>query len=141
MSRVKVIDLGELSQAQIDRDLWYQVDETLLEDVEEKAVFSKRKEAIDLYMANEKSHKDIYELTGVDRINLIRLFKRCITYDPNGVPWGYRGLIPNKKLKKYELNPVSRKFNESRKTGEFDLLLEKQFLSTDNKTSSSNGFS
>ncbi|MGM0883099.1 MAG: hypothetical protein ACQEXQ_18935 [Bacillota bacterium] len=124
MSRVKVIDRGDLSQVQIDLELWLRVDETLL-DEDDRAIFLKRKEAIDLYVANEKSQKEIYILTGVDRRNLIRLYTRCISFDPNGVPWGYRGLIPNKKIKNYELNQLSRKFNESRKTGEFDLLLEK----------------
>jgi putative transposase len=124
VSRVKVFERGELSQVQIDRDLWLQVNVTLLNE-EDRVIFLKRKEAIDLYVANEKSLEEIYTLTGVDRRNLIRLYTRCISHDPNGVPWGYRGLIPNKKLKKYELDPLSRKFNESRKTGEFGLLLEK----------------
>lgn len=124
MTRVKLIDRGELSQVQIDRDLWLQVDISLL-DEEDKAIFLKRKEAIDLYVANEKSLEEINVLTGIDRRNVNRLFTRCISPDPYGVPWGYRGLIPHKKLKSYELNPLSQKFNESRKTGEFDLLLDK----------------
>ncbi|MFX3634427.1 MAG: hypothetical protein ACE3L7_00155 [Candidatus Pristimantibacillus sp.] len=124
MSRVKVINNGELSIAQIDQDLWLKVDETLLEE-DARAVYLKRKEAIDLYVASERSLNEIFELTGVNRINITRLFNRCISYDSHGVPWGYRGLIPNKKLKKYELNPLSSKYNESRKTGEFRLLLEK----------------
>jgi len=88
-------------------------------------VYLKRKKAIDLYVENEKSQAEILDLTGVDRRNLTRFYRRCISFDPNGVPWGYRALIPNKKLKQYELNPLSQKFNESRKSGEFGLLLEK----------------
>jgi putative transposase len=124
VSRSKIIDRGDLTLAQLNRDLWLQVDTNLL-TAEAKAVYLNRKEAIDLYVENEKSQAEIYNLTGVDRKNVIRLYTRCISYDPYGVPWGYRGLIPNKKLKPYELNPRSRKFNESRKTGEFCLLLEK----------------
>ncbi|MUT67101.1 hypothetical protein [Paenibacillus sp. NEAU-GSW1] len=124
MSRLRVIHSGELATAQIDQELWMKVDESKMEE-EDRAIFFKRKEAVDLYVANQKSLNEIYEMTGLNRINLFRLYNRCIAYDPHGVPWGYRGLIPNKKLKKYELNPLSNKFNESRKTGEFELLLDK----------------
>ncbi|MBB3132243.1 hypothetical protein FHS19_006972 [Paenibacillus rhizosphaerae] len=124
MSRLKVIHNGRLATAQIDQDLWMKVDESLLGE-DDRAIFLKRKEAIDLYVANKISLNEIFEITGINRINLFRLFNRCITFDPYGVPWGYRGLIPNKNLKKYELSPLNNLFNESRKTGEFGLLLEK----------------
>lgn len=124
MSRLKVIHNGGLAIAQIDQNLWMKVDESLLGE-DDREIFLKRKEAIDLYVANKISLNEIYEITGINRINLLRLFNRCITFDPYGVPWGYRGLIPNKNLKKYELNPLNNLFNESRKTGEFGLLLEK----------------
>ncbi|WP_336077171.1 hypothetical protein [Paenibacillus sp. 203] len=124
MSRVKVFDRDGLSQTQRDRDLWFKVDETLLNE-EKRILFLKRKEAIDLYVNNEKSLKEIFSCTGIDRRNLIRLYNRCISFDENGLPWGYRALIPGKNIKKYELDPLSKKSNESRKTGEFNLLLDK----------------
>lgn len=124
MSRIKIFDRGGLSQIQVDRELWFQVDDLLLEG-EDRQVFLNRKEAIDLYANNEKSQVEIFSITGVNRRDLTHLYNRCISYDPNGIPWGYRALIPNKKLKKYELDSLSQKFNESRKTGEFDLLLDK----------------
>ncbi len=116
MSRVKVFDRGGLSQTQMDRDLWFKVDETLLNE-EKRILFLKRKEAIDLYVNNEKSLKEIFSCTGIDRRNLIRLYNRCISYDENALPWGYRALIPGKNIKKYELDPLSKKSNISRKTG------------------------
>lgn len=124
MSRVKVVDRGELSIGQRDQELWLEVGISGMED-EERVQFLKRKEAIDLYVANEKSHEEIHSLTGINRREINRLYTRCISLDPNGIPWGYRGLIPNKKIKKYELNPLSKKINDSRKTGEFSLLLDK----------------
>ena len=124
MSRVKVVDRGELSIGQRDQELWLEVGISGMED-EERVQFLKRKEAIDLYVANEKSHEEIHSLTGINRREINRLYTRCISLDPNGIPWGYRGLIPNKKIKKYELNPLSKKINDSRKTGKFSLLLDK----------------
>lgn len=124
MSRNKIVHKGDLLREQTDSDLWLTVDVTLLDEAD-REIFLKRKKAVDLYLTNEKSLKEITLSTGIKRRNLYRLIKRCIDYDTYGVVWGYRGLIPNKNIKKYELEPRNKKFNESRKTGEFELLLEK----------------
>lgn len=63
MSRLKVIHNGGLAIAQIDQNLWMKVDESLLGE-DDREIFLKRKEAIDLYVANKISLNEIYEITG-----------------------------------------------------------------------------
>lgn len=124
MSRNKLIQDENLNLDQTDPDFWPTVDVSCLDETD-KEVFLKRKEAIDLYVKNEITLEQIKQLTGVNRRNLNRLIKRCMEYDPYGIVWGYRGLIPNKNIKSYELDPINNKLNESRKTGEFERLLVK----------------
>jgi len=124
MSRTKVSEHESLLPEQVNIQLWPIVDEFVLSEYN-RIKFQSRKNAIEMYIKNERSQKEIHEITGIHPRNLYRLFRRCISFDPNGVVWGYRALIPKKSIKKYTLKPLSKKRNQTRKTGEFNLMLER----------------
>ncbi|WP_410720214.1 hypothetical protein [Brevibacillus sp. SIMBA_076] len=65
-------------------------------------IFAKRKQAVDLYMTDRATILDITKQTGVNRVDLFRLIKRCLDYDEDGKVYGYRALIPYKRMKSYE---------------------------------------
>lgn len=66
-----------------------------------------RKKAIDNYFGGE-SLKNIEKVTGLTRQHIYRLVKKCIKRDPSGNLWGYRGLIPYKRLEKIVYNRVKK---------------------------------
>jgi putative transposase len=122
--RVRLTELEGLFEEQKNPELWPSVDESELKELE-KEIFLRRKTAVMMYFKREGTTEIIKEATLIGRQELSRLIKRCMSLDENGVVWGFRGLIPNKKVKQYKLNLVEEKRNESRKSGEFMLLLEK----------------
>ncbi|KUP23754.1 hypothetical protein [Paenibacillus sp. DMB5] len=122
MSRTKIVENPHLLPEQMNPELWPVVDEMLLSE-EERTVYVNRKNAVVLYFKGIEL-KRIYEQTGVHPKNLRRLIHRCILISDDGLVWGFRALIPQKKVKPYHLNLSSKKKNPSRKTGEFKLLLE-----------------
>ncbi|BFT72311.1 hypothetical protein [Paenibacillus sp. P36] len=124
MSRMKLIESEQLLPDQINPDLWPTVNEAILNN-NDQAIYQNRKRAIMMYVKREATQKEIHNETGVSPRNLYRLISRCIEVDDNGVPWGFRALIPNKTLKNYSLNVINQKLNSSRHTGEFKLLLDK----------------
>ncbi|WP_164826768.1 hypothetical protein, partial [Paenibacillus alginolyticus] len=113
-----------LAVTQINPELWPTVDELSLNSTD-LITYLNRKTAVMLYFKREGTQREIHEITGVSPRNLYRLVSRCIEIDENGVPWGFRALIPYKTLKKYALNVINKKHNPSRHTGEFKLLLNK----------------
>ncbi|UHA73267.1 hypothetical protein [Paenibacillus sp. 481] len=124
MTRSKFIYKETLLPEQVNLELWPLVDPMQLHPPE-REIFLSRKKAVDMYVTERVSMKEIYAQTQIQRKNLHRLITRCLSFDVNGEVLGYRALIPNKRVKQYELNPTSRKRNLEKKTGEFKLLLEK----------------
>ncbi|QMV44727.1 hypothetical protein [Cohnella cholangitidis] len=68
---------------------------------DEKEVYLKRKKAIDMYFS-EHPIKTIRQEVGIDFNTLRRLIRRCLMQNANGEVYGYRGLIPQKKLIQYK---------------------------------------
>ncbi|MBY0009652.1 hypothetical protein [Paenibacillus typhae] len=122
MSRTRIIENPHLLPEQTNPDLWPIVDELLLSK-EEREIYTMRKNAVVLYFKGDEL-KNIQVQTGVHPKNLRRLVQRCISVSDDGLVWGFRALIPQKKVKSYQLSLTSKKKNPSRKTGEFRLLLE-----------------
>lgn len=123
MSRMKIIENDELLPDQINPDLWPTVDEMTLNS-NDLITYQNRRTAVMMYFKREETQEKIHKITGVSPRNLYRLVSRCIEIDDNGVPWGFRALIPCKTLKNYALNVIDKKYNPSRHTGEFKMLLE-----------------
>lgn len=96
MSRRKVEQFS--STREINPKNWASVLEDALSP-DERELYLKRKHAIDLYFA-EESLDVIKDKTGVVRSELYRFLERCFTLDPNGQEWGYRALIPRKRVER-----------------------------------------
>ncbi|WP_410768714.1 hypothetical protein [Fontibacillus sp. BL9] len=122
MSRIRIYEAADLLPEQINPELWPIVDELLLAE-EDRNIYIARKNAVNMYFKGTKV-KEIHELTGIHPKNLRRIVRRCMSISDNGVVWGFRALIPQKKVKNYQLIIKNGKKNASRKTGEFNLLLE-----------------
>ncbi len=69
---------------------------------EHQDIFTRRKKAVELYILNNISVSEISNLTRIERHEIIRLVKRCLQEDENGVIWGYRALIPQKRVNRYQ---------------------------------------
>ncbi|RCW40582.1 hypothetical protein [Paenibacillus prosopidis] len=123
MSRIRLQEQDELLPEQVNPELWPTVDDDSLSE-EEKLLFTNRKVAVMMYFKREGTQDQIKKATSIDKQNLRRLIKRCMSIDENGVVWGFRALIPQKKVKLYQLNVMQINRNDSRKSGEFNLLLE-----------------
>lgn len=93
--------LIERENLEVNISSWLQVN---VENLPEKnqEIFLKRKQAVDLYMTDKATIQDITKLTGINRVDLFRLIRRCLDYDNDGTVYGYRALIPFKRMKSYE---------------------------------------
>ncbi|MCY9589844.1 hypothetical protein PC41400_16625 [Paenibacillus chitinolyticus] len=123
MSRSRLNENEGLLPEQVNPDLWPTIDEASLTEHSRK-IYQNRKTAVLMYFKREKSLHEIKQVTTIDQQNLRRLIKRCMSSDEMGGIWGFRALIPQKKVKAYQFNVLSKVSNKSRKTGEFNLLLE-----------------
>ncbi|MBT2292136.1 hypothetical protein J7E73_23975 [Paenibacillus albidus] len=122
MSRSRIYEQDGLEPDQANPELWPSVDENVLNETAH-TVYIQRKNAVLMYFRRD-SLDSIQHTTGVSPRNLRRLVQRCIQYDQDGVVLGFRGLIPQKNVKKYELDILSQKRNKDQKTGEFNRFLE-----------------
>lgn len=79
---------------------WQEVDETKL-TMAERCVYRNRRRALELFR-NGSPSKDIFQITGLTHRAILRLWKRCCSQNPEtGVSYGYEGLIPRSKIKKF----------------------------------------
>ncbi|AZV43022.1 hypothetical protein [Peribacillus asahii] len=116
----------DLSPDFLDTSKWAAVLEDRLSD-NHKFLFQKRKVAVDMYINGEHSLKEIYKCTGVSKTELYRLVDRCFMLDENNEIYGYRALIPNKRIKPYKREKTSDGniiSDESNFSGAFNKLLE-----------------
>ncbi|NUU75389.1 hypothetical protein [Paenibacillus xylanilyticus] len=122
MSKRKLIENTELGHA-IDLSQWSTVNIDKLSK-HNQIVYEKRKKAVEMYFADH-SHFEIEDKTGLHRNEVARLVKRCLALDAQKAPWGYRALIPNKRITVYKReNLPNAEFESSGMNGSFELLLE-----------------
>ena len=86
-------------------------------------MFLKRKQAVELYFKNEKSLQEITNITGIRRDYIYKFAKRCLEPDENGDFWGFRALIPYKRIKSYNRKSLLKN-NSTNLAGAFTLLLD-----------------
>src|SRR5690625_2823886 len=100
MTRNRFFEKDHIDTSYLDTSLWPSV---LLDQINEeyRDVFLKRKQAVELYFKNEKSLKEITKITGIRRDYIYKFAKRCLEPDENGNFWGFRALIPYKRIKSY----------------------------------------
>lgn len=84
--------------------------------------FSRRKRAIEMYLDGNISNKHIIAETGICKDELYRFTRRCFELDKNGIIWGYRALIPEKRIKSYTRKEPPNK-SEKGFAGAFEYLL------------------
>ncbi|MFJ7310830.1 hypothetical protein [Peribacillus frigoritolerans] len=124
----RYIELEGLDRSLIDRDKWPQVLSENLSD-SHRSTFFKRKKAVDLYFDGDISVTEICLKTDIKKQQLIKLVKNCLEVDQTGEIYGYRALIPYKRIKPYKRNKSIDGFNdeggERRLMGAFSMLLEK----------------
>ena len=109
-----------LFRSDIDKSNWQTVLIDNIDNEEDKKLYLRRKKAVDMYLDNVKT-SDIVKETGFHRNNIVRFVTRCLKLDKNGLPLGYKALIPYKRLKEYK-----RVDEEKEKcTGKFNQLLLK----------------
>lgn len=124
MSRRKITENSEFADV-INLSNWPSVNVDRL-NKEAKEIFHNRRQAIELYF-NDTPHSEIFEATGLHRNHVNRLVKRCLQLDDEGIPWGYRALIPHKRIASYqreELPSTEKSQSPKGKNGSFALLLE-----------------
>lgn len=122
----RIIEKLNIDKFYLDIANWPTVNYTIL-DEDDQNEFLKRKKAIEMYMGNVTPVREILSETGIDDNTLRRLIKRCFEVDAEGVIWGYRALIPGKRIVDYSrkdnFNTLKAK-NEDSKIGFFVLLLD-----------------
>src|SRR3569833_2807207 len=126
MSKKRWIENEQFGEA-LDTSNWPNVNINNLSQKDQE-VYRTRKVAVDMYMALEKPIAEIIRITGMKRENILRFVKRCLDDDGNGRIWGYRALIPQKRITKYERQlsiSSADDTDNSKLTGAFSQLLNK----------------
>lgn len=112
-----------LGEEYFDTSKWPQV---LVENLkpEDKETFLRRKEAVDYFMNGTVSLQEIKNTTGIDRQEVYTYVDRCLQFDETGTVWGYRALIPQRRIKNYTRKSLPSLHKPTSYTGAFQLLLE-----------------
>ncbi len=109
-----------INSTNVDISKWKQV---LIDSLSKKDrdLFINGKAAVELYIKAEKTTKEISQITGFHRNEILRLYNKCLQIDKNGEIYGFTALIPYKRVKDYSRTSLE---NSRKYTGAFSLLLE-----------------
>lgn len=124
MTRRKIIENENFGSA-IDISSWPNVLVDNLSEEDQNTYYNRRK-AVEMYFQN-KTHHEIKEATGIHRNIVTKFVKRCLETDSENVLWGFRALIPRKRISSYNRDtlPESKPSDpDPNKNGAFMLLLE-----------------
>jgi putative transposase len=124
MTRRKIIENENFGSA-IDISSWPNVLVDNLSEEDRNTYYNRRK-AVEMYFQN-KTHDEIKEATGIHRNIVTKFVKRCLETDSESVIWGFRALIPRKRISSYKRDalPESKPSDpDPNKNGAFMLLLE-----------------
>ncbi|MFW8589699.1 hypothetical protein ACOI22_02740 [Glaciecola sp. 2405UD65-10] len=99
MARARKVTSGVGNEA-LNTDLWRlpNVDEL---SPEHRKIFYNRYNAVKDYISGS-TLKHVSERFQIDEKSLVRLVKRCLSFDESGELYGFHGCIPNKRLKNYQ---------------------------------------
>ncbi|WP_308635336.1 hypothetical protein [Paenibacillus silvisoli] len=84
--------------------------------------YQARKTAVEMYLRDCATVREISEATGIDKKEISRYVDRCFLVDVNNQILGFRALNPGLHVKSYERNDLP-KANAANFAGAFDLLL------------------
>ena len=98
---------AELPPGALDFKSWPKVDDSAFSD-KKKAAFERNKRAVEA-VAEGVPQKVIEADLGIAYFAALKQLKRCLAAHDDGRIWGYRALVPNVRVKKYERRaPVKR---------------------------------
>lgn len=99
MKRKRLLEDLKVDEKNLDPDVWPSVNKTLLSK-EDLQIFEKRETAVIMYLRGMKNSK-IFDETQIIAKELRRFIRRCLDVDESGLIWGFRALIPKKRLADY----------------------------------------
>ncbi|KGA96261.1 hypothetical protein AJ85_16795 [Alkalihalobacillus alcalophilus ATCC 27647 = CGMCC 1.3604] len=121
MTKRRIIENENVDKELLDLTKWPDVRIESLSD-EDQSTFLKRKKAILMYFES-KTHTQIHKETGINRSQISIFLKKCLKFDQQGVLWGFRALIPHKRIDSYNRQSLP-KSKQDNNNGAFQLLLE-----------------
>ncbi|MEK4510804.1 hypothetical protein EJP82_06615 [Paenibacillus anaericanus] len=121
MSRNRYIENSNVDPEDLDYSKWPDVHIDPRNEI-----FENRKKAVQLYIDQKYSLKEIEDQTGIKRQELNEFVKKCLKRDYNNRLIGFPALIPFKRIGyKFKRYAATDGFNYSSLTGAFEQLLEK----------------
>lgn len=117
----KIIELG-IGQDMLDLAKWPTVDTT---GWDEEAIkkYQNRKLAVEMYLKDSATLKEISSVTSIGGKDITRFVERCLSVDQFNDLMGFRALNPGLHMKEYERKDLP-KSSASNYSGAFELLLE-----------------
>jgi putative transposase len=94
MSRFRV---SELDPRLVNLEAWPSVAEDAIKDPRLLEQYQMRRNAMKLLILGA-SRREITEVTGIDRLSIIRLFKRCLLIHPDGRIYGFRAPLSRTRI-------------------------------------------
>ncbi|WP_433964436.1 hypothetical protein [Tunturiibacter gelidiferens] len=124
MSRFRV---SELDPRLVNLEVWPSVAEDAIKDPRLLEQYQMRRNAVKLLILGA-SRREITEATGIDRLSIIRLFKRCLLIHPDGRIYGFRALLSRTRIMPYRRSApvaVTTATSKSGASGAFGNLLSR----------------
>ncbi len=125
MAKHKFFESDKYDPLILDLSKWPEVN-TDNWDSTMKMIYDRRFRAINLYFKSGMSTIDISNETKIVIPEINRLARRCVGLDKNGQLWGYRALIPNKRINSYNRQieiPINISDKKNKLPGAFEQLL------------------
>jgi len=116
------IDRNSLDPALRDLNTWPKVDSLLLA-ADDTESYGRREQAVRNYMCGWKVD-DIVAEAGFSRQELKRLVRRCLERHSDGRIWGFRALIPRKRIHNYARTVHAKAHPPSRRGGDSGALTQ-----------------
>lgn len=124
MGRKRLFEKLGIDVGSINLSHWAMVDTSDFTD-SDKEKYEKRRQAVEMYILDKATIREISEITGIDKSEISRFTMRCLSVDEFGDLMGYRGLNPNLHVKSYEREMLP-KGNAKNYAGSFELLLNEK---------------
>ncbi|RPJ98116.1 hypothetical protein EH11_04196 [Bacillus subtilis] len=114
MPKTMIEKFIDLNPDLLNTHQWPTVLESKL-SAEKQRKFKKRKLAIDLYFKQAHTMQEISKITSLCPHEIRRLIRRCLSFDKHGQIYGYRALIPGKRIfkNKPSMNSIKKGFANS----------------------------
>lgn len=83
----------------VDITTWATVEESDIKSAKDRAQYKRRRDAAIVY-SSTRSWKEAARIVGTSERNFRRLWGRCCELASDGRPWGFRGLVPRKVIRR-----------------------------------------